>query len=52
MKVILVDDEHLNLVRLQTEAKKALPEGTEILLMRIHWKLLKKVRINKSILLC
>lgn len=30
MKVLLVDDEHLNLVRLQTEAKKALPEGTEI----------------------
>ena len=30
MKVILVDDEQLNLVRLQNEAKKALPEGTEI----------------------
>lgn len=30
MKVILVDDEQLNLVRLQNEAKKALPEGSEI----------------------
>lgn len=30
MKVILVDDEQLNLVRLQNEAKKALPDGTEI----------------------
>ena len=48
MKVLLVDDEHLNLVRLQTEAKKALPEGTEIFAYENPLEALKESK-NKQI---
>ena len=47
MKILLVDDEELQLLRLVSEAKKVLPEGSELLSFHNSLEALKSAKENK-----